>query len=249
MEAQMEKQTSEFNSGDRVLVIGIYLKDEENNIEDIVAEFSRSRKWSVEQKWIGLGSNGMPKTVEKVTAMQIETMTPKFILLNRLLESIDLSCFRFVMVSDDDICLPPAFVDNYLDFVIRYQFSLAQPSRTHDSYIDWPFVEQLDGITARWTRYVEIGPIFSVRQDAFPVLFPFDEASPMGWGYDFVWPWRMEKHGLRMGIVDAVPVAHNLRKPVGLYNHAKAERTMENYLLDRSHLPKEDSFTIVESYV
>jgi len=248
MEAQKAEQTSTFTSEDRVLVTGIYLKDEENNIEDIAAEFSRSRNWSVEQKWIGLGSNRMPKTVEKVTALQMETLTPKFLLLNRLLGDIDLSCFRFVIVCDDDICLPREFVDNYLDLVIRYRFSLAQPSRTHDSYIDWPFVEQLDGITARWTRYVEIGPVFSVSQEAFPMLFPFDEASPMGWGYDFVWPRLMEKHGLRMGIVDAVPVAHNLRKPVGLYDHAKADRTMQNYLLNRSHLPKEESFTIVESY-
>ena len=142
----------------------------------------------------------------------------------------------------------PGFLDRYLACVGAHDLALCQPARTHDSYIDHPFVEQLDGLTARWTRFVEIGPMFSVRQDVIPLLVPFDEASPMGWGYDFVWPCVLEKAGCRMGIVDATPIAHRLRKPVTHYQHSTASRSMDAYLSERDHLMKGDAFFIVESY-
>lgn len=122
-----------------------------------------------------------------------------------------------MLICDDDIDLPAAFIDRYLDRVTKYDFALAQPARTHDSYIDHSIVEQLDGFDARRTRFVEIGPHFSVAREVYPHLLRFDESSPMGWGYDFVWPVVMEEIGRRMGIVDATPVARKLRKPVAHY--------------------------------
>ena len=70
----------------------------------------------------------------------------------------------------------------------------------------------------------------------------------MGWGYDFVWPCVAQAHGLRLGIVDAVPVAHSLRKPVAHYDYAAVKGEMENFLRERAHLTKADAFQIVESY-
>ncbi len=55
----------------------------------------------------------------------------------------------------------------------------------------------------------------------------------MGWGNDFVWPVLAEKHNLKMGIVDAVPVGHNLRKPVAYYNYGTSADAMRNYLATR----------------
>ncbi len=141
------------------------------------------------------------------------------------------------------------FLDSYLALVSRHKFAVAQPARTHDSYIDHRFVEQLDGIDARWTRFVEIGPLFSLHRSAFDYFLPFDEASPMGWGNDFVWPILAEKYSLRMGIVDAVPVAHNLRKPVAYYDYGTSANDMRRHLAERPHLSKKDAFYIVESYV
>ncbi|WP_178298019.1 hypothetical protein [Nitrosospira sp. Nsp11] len=179
----------------------------------------------------------------------IDTFSPKFLLLNQLLQKIDLYDFEYVIVSDDDIQLPAGFVDRYLAMVSRYNLAVAQPARTHDSYIDHWFVEQLDGIDARRTRFVEIGPLFSLHRSAFDYFLPFDEASPMGWGNDFVWPVLAEKHGLRMGIVDAVPVAHDFRKPVAYYDHGTSAKHMNKYLAERPHLSKKDAFFILESYV
>jgi hypothetical protein len=186
--------------------------------------------------------------VRKVTVLNLEKAVPKFSLLNRLLAKDNLEQYDFIIVSDDDITLPPDFLDAYLDIVMKHDLVLAQPARTHNSYIDHPFVERLDGIIARRTRFVEIGPVLSMQRDIFSSFLPFDESSQMGWGYDFVWPCLIEKMGLRMGIVDATPIEHSIRKPVKNYEYDDANSAQENYLFRNPHLSKQEAFRILESY-
>jgi len=231
----------------RVLAVGIYLSDRDNLAAHIATELGKSRSWSVEQRWTALGQRDVPPELAAVTVSRAGP-TPKFTLLNRLLRPDQLEPYEFVLVMDDDISLPEGFVDRYLDLVVRHELALAQPARTHGSYIDHYLVEQLDGLDARRTRFVEIGPLFSIRRDAFGLFFPFDEASPMGWGYDFVWPVAIERAGLKMGIVDATPVAHDLRKPGAHYNLAAHDRGMKAFLDSRLHLTRADAFTILEGY-
>lgn len=232
----------------RVLVAGVYLVDRENHAADIAAELARSREWEVEQRWIALGESPVPDALAPVTAWRQPTRAGKFVLLNRLLAEVAAERFDLVLFADDDIVLPPAFLDRYLELVSRHDLALAQPARTHDSYTDNWIVERLDGLAARRTRFVEIGPLFSIRRDALPLLTPFDETSPMGWGYDFVWPVVIEQGGLRMGIVDATPVAHKLRKPVAFYDDRDAAVAARVYLAEHRHLSRHDAFSIVESY-
>ena len=235
-------------TGADVLVAGIYLTDRENTAPATIAEFSRSRNWSVAHQWAALGQRPAPKELDGVTSAYSGTPVPKFVLLNRLLAGIDLGKYRFVIFADDDIDLPSGFLDDYLGFVNRYDFALSQPARTHDSFIDHRFVERLDGIDARWTNFVEIGPVVAMRHDAAARLLPFDELSPMGWGYDFTWPRTMQDAGLRLGIVDAAPVRHSLRKPVTGYSWDTANDQQQKYLASRPHLSKLDAFRILESY-
>lgn len=231
-----------------VLVLGVYLADRENLAPGIAAELGRSRNWQVEQRWVALGNADVPPSLDPVTAWRCQAPQPKFALLNRLLAERDTGRYRYVVVVDDDIELPGGFLDRYLEIVGRRDFALSQPARTHDSFIDHSFVERLDGIDARWTRFVEIGPLFAVRQDALQHLAPFDESSAMGWGYDFAWPVTVERAGLRMGVVDATPVAHRLRKPVAHYSYDEARRAMEGYLARNAHLGRPEAFSIVEAY-
>lgn len=233
----------------RVLVAGIYLADKKNVAPHITRELAHSNNWKVEQRWVSLGKRQPDSDMAPFTVQVTDTPSPKFLLLNQILKTIELHDFEYVIVSDDDIVLPAGFLDSYLALVSRYNFAVAQPARTHDSYIDHRFVEQLDGIDARWTRFVEIGPLFSLHCSAFDYFLPFDDASPMGWGYDFVWPVVAERHELKMGIVDAVPVAHNMRKPVAYYDRGISSNAMSNYLAERPHLSKRDAFYISESYV
>jgi hypothetical protein len=231
-----------------VLVVGIYLCDRENNAVEISRELAGSEDWRVEQRWVALGRGEVPEPLAGVTASAKRARTGKFTLLNRLLGEVDVGRHDFVFVCDDDISLPEGFVDRYLELVSRHDLALAQPARTHESYIENWLVEQLDGLAARRTRFVEIGPLFSMRRDVVRLLTPFSDASPMGWGYDLVWPVLIEQAGLRMGIVDATPVAHSLRKTVSLYDSRDAAFGMKKFLAGRPHLRPQDAFSIVEAY-
>jgi SAM-dependent methyltransferase len=231
-----------------VLVIGVYLLDKSSHICRIRSQIDKSSRWEVKQRWIGLGTGAVPGKLADVTVRKVNPPAMKFTLLNQLLSETNIDPFEFVVVCDDDIALPESFLDRYLELVMRYDFALAQPARTHDSFIDHPFVEQLDGLLARRTRFVEIGPLFSVHKRAFPLIFPFDEASPMGWGYDFFWPTVVAKANLKMGIIDSVPVTHSLRKPVSYYQHETASREKDGFLKYRPHLSPDEAFFIVDSY-
>jgi len=231
-----------------VLVTGVYLCDKDHCAPGIIGELARSTRWRVDQRWVALGVSGVPEALAPATIAHRTDPSPKFAILNEVLRGAPVGDYEYILVCDDDVTLPSAFLDDYLDVVSTFDFHLAQPARSHDSFIDHPFVEQLDGLTARWTRFVEIGPLFSIRRDAVAHLVPFDEASPMGWGYDFVWPLTMERAGLKMGVVDRTPIVHSLRKPVAHYDHGAADQAMQRYLDGRPHISKADAFTIVESY-
>ena len=233
----------------RVLALGVYLSNREHLAEAISAELTRSRAWQVEQRWIALGDGPVPVALAGVTVERVPGPVPKFALLNRLLRGVDLDGLEHLLVVDDDIALPDGFLDQYLALVERHRFALAQPARTHDSFVDHGFVEQLDGLEARQTRYVETGPLFSIERAAFPLLLPFDETPPMGWGLDFTWPVALERAGLRLGVVDATPVSHRLRKPAAYYDLQASLKGMAAYLSGREHLSRSEAFTIVEPYV
>ncbi|MGQ0732810.1 MAG: hypothetical protein ACT4QD_04040 [Acidobacteriota bacterium] len=244
----MAAQGPPLNPGPRVLVAGVFLTERENTASHVVAELARSADWQVDQQWVAAGIHPVPRDLSPVTAKTVESVVPKFVLLNNLFSTLRLGDYAFILVCDDDILLPPGFLDKYLQCVREYDLALCQPARTHDSYIDHSFVEQLDGLVARRTWFVEIGPLFSIRSDAFSALLPFDESSPMGWGYDLVWPRVIESIGLKMGIVDATPVAHSVRRPVAHYDHRTADQQMQQYLQRHSHLSPGDAFFIVESH-
>jgi glycosyltransferase involved in cell wall biosynthesis len=205
------------------LVLGIYLADRLNNIEDIVQTLSQTSVCQVTQRWVSLGGEPPKREVADVTACKLTGNKPKFEILNELLAAEDLTQFDYVLLCDDDIVLPHHFADHFLSLQSRLDFALAQPARTSESYIDHPIVEQQRGVVARQTLFVEIGPVVSVHKSAFDLLFPFDLISPMGWGYENVWAHRLTEQALRMGIIDAVPVDHSMRKPVVHYSWVTAD--------------------------
>ena len=161
-----------------VLVVGAYFTEQRNAIHHITEEFGRTSEWQVEQRWIALGGRGISDLAEYTIEVSV-AIEPKFILLNRQLKSVDLARYRYVIVCDDDIRVPSDFLDRYLAIVEKCDFGLAQPARTFGSFTDHHFVTQLQGILARETRFVEIGPLFSIRADTQHILLPFDEESPM----------------------------------------------------------------------
>jgi hypothetical protein len=231
----------------RVLSAGVYLAHQENTAEHISRVFSRSQRVDLVQRWIALTKGGKEgRTEVPGTVAIVSEPTPKFALLNRLLT--DLTVFDWIILCDDDIEVAEGFVDALIVMAQRFDFALCQPARTHESYVDHYFVTQLSGLLARQTRFVEIGPVVCIRRDAVPLLLPFAENCGMGWGLDFIWPVIMEHAGLRLGIIDSVPVAHRIRKPTANYMHADADREMSLLLAANRHLTYQQAFQIVEGY-
>ncbi|RYH66156.1 MAG: hypothetical protein EON54_05035 [Alcaligenaceae bacterium] len=230
-----------------ILVAGIYVADRPNSAAHIIYELAKSKRHSVEQRWIALAVDGngcadLPCTYKVVTRAR-----PKFPLLDELTE--DASMFDWVVLCDDDIEMGPDFLDTLIHWADQCDFALAQPARSPDSFTDHPIVQQLPGVSARRTRFVEIGPVVCLRQDAIAHLMPFGAGIGMGWGLDFVWPAIMEQAGLKMGIVDAAPVAHRLRRPAVNYDWTKAFQAMSNTLAGSRHLKLVDSFSVLEIFV
>lgn len=217
-----------------VLILGVRLADDPHSLATTIEACMRqSKHYGIVQLWQPL----------------VQPYVPKFTLLNKMLRGLRslLEMFEYVIITDDDITVPEQFLDNYLRLVRKYDFALAQPARTTNSHIHHPIVARVRGVKARRTHFVEIGPLFSMNQAALKLLTPFDECSPMGWGYDYVWPQLINEHALRMGIVDATPVEHTVREPVSGY--VGAGEQMAGYLSQHLHLSPEAAYVEIERYV
>ncbi len=228
-----------------IMVVGVYLANRPNYIKHIVSELACSKFHKVTQRWAALNGEPPNERVAQVTKIITKSRTPKFTLINQLLAGVDMPEFNYLIVLDDDVVLPYRFIDKFIMAQQFCDFALCQPSRTYTSWIDHEIVRQDCTLLARQTRFVEIGPVFSVRADFFKDAVPFDETSPMGWGLDFVWPAKIEKLGLKMGIIDAVPIDHSLRKSVQFYNKSEANIQEKNLLEVSPHIARDEAFTVL----
>lgn len=234
--------------GRRVLVVGIYLSEHSHRAEHLVEAFSASSRHQVDQVWIAIGNGPEVASAIPIQHLRVSQKIPKFVLLNRVMGQRDLSSYDYVLISDDDIALCNGFLDAYLEWLSRCGFSIAQPARARHSFRDHRFVLQRRWTHARETRFVEIGPLFSLDRSAIPVILPFDESSPMGWGLDMVWPLLAQRNGLRMGIVDATPIDHSYRAQAATYSRDANREVAERYLAVNAHLSRDEAMTVLRRY-
>ena len=231
----------------RVLVLGVYLADRVHSAEHLVERFAASPGLVVEQRWTALGGGAPDGPLGAVTVRVAREPTPKFTLLNRLLQPGDLDAFDFFVVCDDDILVPHGFLSALIGHQQALDFAVAGPARSWNSHFDHAFSLRRPWLRARRTRFVECGPLVSFRRDAAHLLLPFDEPGAM-WGYDLVWPEAIGRHGLAMGIVDALPVDHSLRPQAAAYDKRGEEAAMERYLAATPHLSMDEAFTVIRRY-
>lgn len=214
----------------RVLVLGIYLTDFENQAISISSQLSKSTRNNVDQKWFAIGENKIPVEMESLTIGHSKTKIPKFELLNKILSTIKLDDYDLLIVADDDVYILDNFVDTYIALINKYELKLAQPARTRHSYFDHKICLQNKNVIARETNFVEIGPIFSVDKALFDLLLPFPSECPMGYGLDYVWPVIVHKNDMKLGIVDATPVDHSYRAQGKTYGANLNLKLMDEYL-------------------
>jgi GT2 family glycosyltransferase/glycosyltransferase involved in cell wall biosynthesis len=214
----------------------------------IVSTLADTANYKVAQRWAALGEGKVGPGLLKVLRSRQTEFAPKYQLLNTLLSGENLSQFEFVVIVDDDIAICAHFLDKFLSLQTRFDLRLAQPARTANSHIDHGIVRRVEGALARQTLFVESGPVVSVHRSAFPILFPFDMASPMGWGYENVWAYRLSKHSLPMGIVDAYPVDHSLRAPATCYDRSQAQEAQQRLLSSQQHLPLAECYATLRVF-
>jgi hypothetical protein len=228
-----------------VLVVGAYLPGGPTNVEDISAELENATVYEVEQSWASIGGT---KNTRVPTVLAFGADVPKYAAVNALLDHSDLRAAEYLLVCDDDISLPPDFINRFLTVQSRLGFALAQPARSESSTYDHVIVRQCPGAIARQTLFVESGPCFSAHRSIFDLLLPFDLASPMGWGYEYVWAYKLATSGLRMGIVDATPIEHSIRPAASNYDSRQAYEAQTRLLAAHPHLSIEECHRVFKVF-
>ena len=224
----------------RIAILGIYLSDKPNKVKHLISRLSKSNCYHVEQHWAHLGPENPKGKVAQYVRITQNYYKSRMELLNNLAGMIDLEHFDYVIITDDDIVIQNNFIDAFLGLQIEFDLALAQPALTKYSWTYHPIVRQKKQTHVRLTNFVEIGPMFSVSQRLIPFIFPFDTITSMGWGLNYVWPITVKKQGLRMGIIDATPVDHSLRRPGNYYDNRIAFRQMEKLLAKYEHINPEN---------
>jgi GT2 family glycosyltransferase len=164
----------------------------------------------------------------------------KFQNLNAQLAAHPATGHDWLLVVDDDVVLPAGFLDVLLFCAERFDLRIAQPAHRLRSHAAWPVTRRQGGSVVRETAFVEIGPVTAFHSDTFADLLPFPELR-MGWGLDVHWAALARERGWRIGVVDAVPVAHALRPAATEYDREGAVEEAREFLSERPYLPADEA--------
>jgi hypothetical protein len=161
----------------------------------------------------------------------------KFENLNRLLAAASGSAgdYDWTLVVDDDVRLPPRFLDRFLGLCGCARLDLAQPAQSLRSHAAWRVTRRRPRSAVRETRFVEIGPVTAFRRPAAAELLPFPELR-FGWGLDLHWAALARERGWRCGIVDALPVRHETSPVAASYAVEEAIEEGRRFLTGRPYL-------------
>jgi hypothetical protein len=211
----------------RVLVVSVYRPG------SLLAEaLPRLRSESHDVRFaLGAVEGPEPPLAEHTVAERLEG--GKFGNLNLVLATASLD-FDWILAVDDDLRLPPRFLDRFLALCERFALDLAQPAQTLRSHSAWRVTRRRPGSLVRETRFVEIGPLTAFGRRAVHELLPFPELR-YGWGLDLHWASVAAERGWRLGVVDATPVRHESATVGSAYPRGEAEAA--DFLASRSHLP------------
>ena len=201
------------NAPGAVLVLCIYRARNAAHVATLVAE-ARARGWEVRLWALDEAAPGLAAATIGVGP------GPKFPLLNRLVDGVDVGRFDWVVVADDDLGFVRGSLADFLSVAEAADLDLVQPAHVELSYRENEITVRRPLSAARRTTFVEIGPIFAFRRAWTPRILPFPAAHTMGWGLELDW-FDLERSGARLGIVDAVPIRH--LHPVGT-GYAKVEQ-------------------------
>lgn len=219
----------------RVLVLSVYRP--RSRLPGAVRQLSSDRH----EVRFSLGSTALPAPELEALTTASSLTGGKFENVNRLLAAASpLSEVDWVIVMDDDVDLPPRFLDRMLALCERLGLDLAQPAQSMRSHAAWRVTRRRPWSLARRTRYVEIGPVTLFRRAVAQELMPFPELR-FGWGLDNHWGALAHERGWRLGVVDALPVRHEFQEVATAYTHAEAIAEARRFLAGRPYLRTDDA--------
>lgn len=198
-----------------------------------------------ERRVLVVGAHRTPRRLE-LPGADVDLRAPqggKFDTLNAILADHDLDAYDWLLVIDDDVELPRSFLDGFLHVAERLGLRLAQPAQTLASHAAWPVVRRRARSVARETTFVEIGPVTAFHRDTFATLLPFPDLR-MAWGLDLHWAALARERGWRLGIVDLLPVRHELAPVASDYPRDEAIGEARAFLADRPYLRRDEINTL-----
>ena len=153
----------------------------------------------------------------------------------------------WLLVVDDDVLLPPRFLDRFVAACEHFDLALAQPAQTRSSHAAWDVARRHPGSLVRETRFVEIGPLTAFRRDAAAEFAPFPELR-WGWGLDLHWAAVAGERGWRLGVVDALPVRHTHAPVASAYPYEEAIEEARRFLTGRPYVPAQEAKRTVATH-
>jgi hypothetical protein len=218
--------------GRRVLALCVYRPDSDR--ARLLPAALRTDRHALE---LAFGAMGEPLAELRESTYVSGLRGGKFQNLNAVLDAagVDTEGFDWTLVVDDDVLLPERFTDRMLGVCEALELALAQPAQTLASHAAWTVTRRRPFALARRTEFVEIGPLFAMRRDVAPELAPFPELR-FGWCLDLHWAALARARGWRLGVVDALPVRHDLAGVASGYRHADAVEEASGFLAERPYL-------------
>jgi hypothetical protein len=183
--------------------------------------------------------------VRVASGSTIELGGGKFQNANALLA--DQSPADWTLLVDDDIALPPHFLDRFIAVAEALDFDLAQPAQTLASHAAWESARREPFTVARQTNFVEIGPVTAFSRRVAEELLPFPDLR-MGWGLDLHWAALAQDRGWTLGVIDALPVKHETRTIGGAYSADEATAEAQRFLAGRRYVRASDAGRTIHSY-
>jgi hypothetical protein len=207
-----------------VLALSVYRPDS-GQIETSVRVLQTARH----ELHLALGSTGeaLPGLAPNTVATDLSG--GKFQNLNKLLESTGRRGFDWLLVLDDDVDLPPRFLDRFIAVCEHFDLELAQPAQSLMSHAAWRVTRRRSRSLVRETRFVEIGPATAFGMQAMAAFTPFPDLR-FGWGLDLHWAAVAADRGWKLGIVDALPIRHETSPVATAYAHADAIAEAQQFL-------------------
>lgn len=159
----------------------------------------------------------------------------KFENINRLLGEHPVGASDWLLIVDDDVGLPRGFLDAFVFLAERFDLRLAQPAHARRSHAAWKVTRRRQGSVARETNFVEIGPVVGLQAATFDALLPFPPLKA-GWGLDAHWSALARERGWRLGVIDATPIHHGLRRIAASYDRQAAIDEARTFLSGRPYV-------------